>query len=265
MRLGESDYEFILDSQNMVVAHSEKSEIGKNYNDEKDNFWGMILENAKNADNDFFEFDYDGAQYVVYSEKIENDWRCLTVKNATEIFNPLKILLIITIAIVVIIVLILSYILTKLNDQLSSLSNIYLSVYDIDVIENTFKEIQSTNSDLSAGNYRDASSMIESIMRKMVNKKSLNDTLRFINLETLNERLKDSDTVAIEYQDIDQRWRRARFIASYGLSKILIRKSRSAMHLSIYRNEHLQPARQNPLFYRICRMKFARRSMQFWE
>ncbi len=230
VELGDSDYEFILDSRNMVVAHSERTEIGKNYNDEKDSFWGMILANAKTANDDFFEFDYEGAHYIIYAEKVENDWRCLTVKNATEIFTPLKILLAITIAVVVIIVLILSYILNKsnqrysmakeLNDQLSSLSNIYLSVYDIDIIEDTFKEIKSTNfisGELSKKNYKSASAMIEAIMRQTVNKISLDDTLRFINLDTLNERLKDSYTVAIEYQNIEQKWRRVRFIASQRL------------------------------------------------
>ncbi|MBR1729326.1 MAG: cache domain-containing protein, partial [Selenomonadaceae bacterium] len=111
VKSGKSDFEFILDGRNMVVAHSEKSEIGKNYNDEKNNFWNEILNNAEKADDDFFEFDYKGENYVVYSEKIENDWQIIAVKNATEIFTPLKILLIITIIVVVIIVAILSYIL----------------------------------------------------------------------------------------------------------------------------------------------------------
>lgn len=230
VKSGKSDYEFILDSRNMVVAHSEKSEIGKNYNDEKNSFWAGILANSKNAADDFFEFDYEGEHYIVYAEKIENDWRCLTVKNATVVFTPLKILLIITIVVVAVIVAILSYILNKsnqrysmakeLNEQLSSLSNIYLSVYDINIIEDTFKEIQSTNfiaGKLSKAVYKNASSLIEATMRQTVNKISLDDTLKFINLDTLNERLQDSDTVAIEYQNQNQKWRRVRFIASQRL------------------------------------------------
>ncbi|MBO4780120.1 MAG: cache domain-containing protein, partial [Selenomonadaceae bacterium] len=98
VKSGKSDYEFILDSRNIVVAHSDKSEIGKNYNDEKDNFWSAILDNAKDVKKDFFEFNYENAYYVVYCEKIEHNWRCLTVKDATKTFTPLKILLAITIA-----------------------------------------------------------------------------------------------------------------------------------------------------------------------
>ncbi len=235
VRAGKSDFEFILDSKNMVVAHSDRNEVGKNYTGEKDSIWAAILKNAENAQEDFFEFNYNDAHYIVYSEKIENDWRCLTVKNATEIFTPLKILLIITIIVVVIIVAILSYILNQsnkrytmaqeLNEQLSSLSNIYLSVYDINLIENTFKEIQASNyaaDKLKTENYKSASEMIESIMRQIVNKVSLEDTLRFTNLETLNDRLKDSDTVAIEYQNIENQWRRVRFIASQRLKNGIV-------------------------------------------
>ena len=235
VKSGKSDYEFILDSRNMVVAHSDKREIGKNYDDEKDSFWSVILDNANKAKEDFFEFNYDGAHYVVYCENIEHDWRCLTVKDATKTFTPLKILLAITIAVVVIIVMILSYILNQsnqrytmakeLNEQLSSLSNIYLSVYDIDLIENTFKEIQSTRSmpvKLTEEDIKTASGMITATMRQMVSKTSLEDTIRFVNLDTLNERLKDSDTVAIEYQNVELNWRRVRFIASQRLKNGIV-------------------------------------------
>lgn len=235
VKSGKSDYEFILDSRNMVVAHSERTEIGKNYDGERDGIWSVILANAETASDDFFEFDYAGAHYVVYCEKIENDWRCLTVKDATKIFTPLKILLAITIIVVVVIVLILSYILNQsnqryamareLNEQLSSLSNIYLSVFDIDLIENTFKEIQSTRAmpvKLSADDSKNASSMITATMRQLVSKTSLDDTLRFVNLDTLNERLKEFDTVAIEYQNVEQKWRRVRFIASQRLKNGIV-------------------------------------------
>lgn len=235
VKSGKSDYEFILDSRNMVVAHSDRNEIGKDYDDEEGSFWRVILDYAKDSEEDFFEFDYNNEHYVVYCEKIENDWRCFTVKNATEVFTPLKILLVITIVVVIIIVLILSYILNQsnqrysmakeLNEQLASLSNIYLSVYDIDLIENNFKEIQSTHSisvKLSEEDSKSASTMIESTMRQMVSANSLGDVLRFINLDTLNGRLKDSDTVAIEYQNINQKWRRVRFVASQRLKNGIV-------------------------------------------
>ena len=233
VKSGKSDYEFILDSRNMVVAHSMKEEIGKSYDEEKDSFWAVILDKAKEADNDFFEFDYEGAHYIVYCERIENNWRCLTVKNATEIFTPLKILLAITIVVVVIVIIILSYIMNKsnqrysmakeLNKQLASLSNIYLSVYDIDIIENSFKQIQVAKPiPLAKEDYKTASSMMEATMRQMVHKVSLEDTLRFLNLDTLNDRLKDSNTVAIEYKNIKQKWRRCRFIASQRLKNGIV-------------------------------------------
>ncbi len=235
VKSGQSDYEFILDSRNMVVAHSDRNEVGKNYAAEQDSFWGVVLNNVKASDDNFFEFDYEKIHYIAFAERIENDWRCLSVKNTTEIFTPLKFLLGTTIAVVIVVVLILLYILNKsnqrydmaqeLNEQLSSLSNIYLSVYDIDIIENTFKEIQSTRPILGKLTKEDlsgASSMIEATVRQMTGKASLDDALKFVNLDTLNDRLKDSDTVALEYLNVEQKWRRARFIASQRLKNGIV-------------------------------------------
>lgn len=231
VKSGKSDYEFIIDSRKMVVAHSEKSEIGKNYADEKDSFWSEILRNDKNKNEDFFELEYGGSHYIVYYENIKDDWKCISVKNATEIFTPLKILFGVTFAIIITVIIILLYILNKsnkrydiakeLNDQLSSLSNIYLCVCDIDLVNDTFKVIQSkstTFSSLSMANYANANSMIKGIIQQRANEISMEDTLRFIDFDTLNERLKDSDTVAIEYQNVDKCWRRLRFITSQRLT-----------------------------------------------
>ncbi|MBR1397632.1 MAG: hypothetical protein IJ563_08890 [Selenomonadaceae bacterium] len=121
--------------------------------------------------------------------------------------------------------LILSYILNKsnqryqmarqLNEELSSLSNIYLLVYDIDIIGNTFKEIKSealADDELSEDENRSASSILEDFIRNKVNDVSLNDMINFVNINTLNERLHDSETVALEYRNKANKWRRARFI-----------------------------------------------------
>lgn len=235
VKSGNSDYEFILDSNNMVVAHSERKEIGKKYEEESGTFWAVILDSSKNADTDFFEFDYKDAHYVVYSEEILNDWKCLTVKNATEIFTPLKILLITTIFVIAIIVIILSYILNKsnrqyikareLNKQLLSLSNIYLSVYDVNVIENTFKEIKSPDfisAKISHEDDPNASEALKFIMPQVVDKSSKEDIIRFVDFDTLNERLKDYDTISIEYLNTEKKWRRARFIVSQRLKNGIV-------------------------------------------
>ena len=229
VKSGKSDYEFILDTTNMVVAHSDKDELGKHYESNQDNFWNTILDNAK-SNSDFFEFDFEDKRYVVYWENIENGWRCFSIKDATEVFTPLKIILGVTILVVVLIIIVLSYILNKsnqrynvaqeLNDQLSSISNIYLSVYNIDVIEDTFKEIKASNS--VDKNHISAKSMLEETIRANIHKISLEDTLKFIDFNTLNERLKDSETIAIEYQNKDKKWRRMRFIVSQRLKNGIV-------------------------------------------
>ena len=224
---GKVDYVAILDSNEKVAAHSDKNEVGKDYRNETDSFWGLIMSKAASTEDDFFEFEYNDAHYVAYSSKIEDSWRCLFVKDATEIFSPLKRILIITIAVVVAIVLILSYILNKsnkryrmaehLNEELSSLSNIYLFVYEVDIIGDTFRVIQSEASaddELSEDEDKSASSILEDFIRQKVNDDFLRDTLYFVDIRTLNERLRNSKTIAIEYRNKANMWRRARFIAT---------------------------------------------------
>ena len=51
---GKVDYVAILDSNDKVAAHSDKNEIGKDYRNETDNFWGLTMSKATSTDDDFF-------------------------------------------------------------------------------------------------------------------------------------------------------------------------------------------------------------------
>ena len=104
-----------------------------------------------------------------------------------------------------------------LNEELSALSNIYLFVYDVDIIKNTFKVIKSEASaddKLSEDENKSASSILEDFIRQKVDDKFLKETLFFVDISTLNERLRDFKTIAIEYRNKVNKWRRARFIAT---------------------------------------------------
>ena len=284
---GKADYVAILDSNDKVAAHSDKSEVGKDYREETDSLWGLILNKAKSIDDDCLEVDYNDAHYVIYSTKIEDSWRCLFVKDATEILSPLKRILIITIAVVVVIVLILSYILNKsnqryqmanqLNEELSSISNIYLLVYEMDIIGDTFKEIKSValaDDELSEDENRSASSILQDFIQQKVNNIFQKDVAHFVDLKTLNERLKDSDTVAIEYQNNANMWRRARFIVvkrlkNGAVTQVLwlvedINKEKTERNTLISLSERAFAASNSKSsFYQACHMRYAHLLMQF--
>lgn len=227
---GRVDCEFILDAHNKVVVHSDKNEIGKDYTNETDSFVGLLLSKAKNTDKNFFELDYNGEHYVVYSAKMDDNWHYLSVKNATDIFSPLKRFLAIAILITIVIIFWLSYMMNKghqkyivsqkINEELSSISNIYLVVYDFDIINDTFRKIKSGTFEydgFSKNENQSASSLLKNFISQKVDSGFINYMLYFVDFNTLNERLKNTETVEMEYQNKKGEWRSVRFIATQRL------------------------------------------------
>ena len=107
----------ILNDDGMVVAHSNNGEVFKNYHDEKGTLGSEILSRL-NKENDYFEFIFNGANYIVYVADIQNEWFCISVKDATSVFGSLNSIMFVTITVVIAIVLIISIIMTRSNRYL---------------------------------------------------------------------------------------------------------------------------------------------------
>ena len=113
VRNGYSDIQMILSDKGMVVAHSDINEIGKNYFSEKDTIGSEIASRLTGDDSYNFEFDHDGSKYIVYVAGMQNDWVCVSVKDATRVFGSLNAILLGTILVVIAIVIIISVIMTR--------------------------------------------------------------------------------------------------------------------------------------------------------
>lgn len=105
-----------------------------------------------------------------------------------------------------------------LNKQLSSISNIYVSMYDVDIDDDTFTEIKTARnyrSNLLRTEEKGASIMMEELAKNASTAASRNDMLRFVDIKTLKERLRKTETLSMEFMDKSlDRWVRARFIVS---------------------------------------------------
>lgn len=112
---GASDIELILDSRNMAIAHSDRSELGKDFDEEQGTLGAALIEHMSESDHDFFEFYYHDSHYIAYQAKLQNDWRCLSVKDATDVFRPLERLLLGTVGIVALVVFVLTAFLSSYN------------------------------------------------------------------------------------------------------------------------------------------------------
>ena len=104
-----------------------------------------------------------------------------------------------------------------MNEQIASVANIYFSMHDIDLPNDTFSEIKTKVqkvSDLIGGRKDHAQETIYYVMDNMTAETSRETIHEFVNLSTLNERLKDTNTVTEEFLSHKGVWSRARFVVS---------------------------------------------------
>ena len=234
----ESDMQMIISDYGVVVAHSDKGEVGKNYFKEKNPFVSKIAAQLSNTKEDYFEFDHDDAHYIVYSVKFLNDWHCVSVKDTTKVFAPLNKIFGVTIAVGLAIVVIIVTIMTnynrrrmaaeKLGMQLSAISGIYVTMYEIDFVNDTFTEVQNRQKELMAfvGKHgENCHRVIRLITENFSAPESREEMVDFVDFAKVNERLKNRNTITLEFLNAARQWRSARFIVSERLADGRISKA----------------------------------------
>ncbi len=114
---GGADREIVLDRKYQVIAHSDPAEVGKSYIAESGTFGNALVEALRGSKDGFFSFGFDGADYIAYSVSVANDWLCLSIFDATNVFSRLRNTLIFTIIASLLIVLVLLIILVRSNQK----------------------------------------------------------------------------------------------------------------------------------------------------
>lgn len=114
---GGSDMEIILSRTYQVIAHSDKSEVGKDYFQDDGSFGSAIVRELRKqtSNRSHFSVNYDGTEYIVYAITIESDWVCLSVTDATAAFQQLRIPLILTVIVSVLIIAVFTIIMIRSN------------------------------------------------------------------------------------------------------------------------------------------------------
>ena len=224
---GSNDIEFIIDPNYNVVGHSDTDEIGKNYKTETGTLGAAIIDKFLSADEKYFEFSYNDLDYIAFSASIRDGWYCVSVKDTTKVFSSLTMILILTILIVVAIVMTVGIVIAKyikrvrinehLSQQLSSTSDIYISVHEVDLVNNTFNEVRSTKegvAEIIGDKRNDAQQLIRMIMEKFSDPSTRDVILDFVDFSKLDEKLRNRNTITAEFLSREKKWRRARYIVS---------------------------------------------------
>ena len=219
--------EFIVDRTGYVVSHSDINEVGKNYLTESGTLGSDIMKKYSGSGEAYFELNYGGLRYIVYCESLSNDWLCVSANDMTKPFGSLGTILIVTIVVIILVISVIGGILRNsfnrrlktehLGQQLSSTADIYISVHEIDFINDTFSEIRNNKHEASdvIGECRsDCQNMIRTIMTKFSDDSTRENVLDFVDFSKLDARLKDCNTITCDFLSSDGKWRKSRFIVS---------------------------------------------------
>ena len=219
--------QIIIDDDGYVVAHSYAEEIGRNYYKESGTLGSEIIEHLYKGQDGSFEIRRDGKNYMIYTIPISNGWYSISVIDSTESYRPLNVMVIVILLILIITVIILNIVFInssaksiraeKLNHQLAMTAKVYMSVCDIDIINDTADEIKSSVApvqnhinDKSVG----AQEIFYRIFENIPNSSSREMMKDFVNFKKLQEILAEKDVVTAEYLSFGNIWCRARFIVS---------------------------------------------------
>ncbi len=100
---------------------------------------------------------------------------------------------------------------------LKAISSIYVSMHIIDLVNDTIEGINGSTDALpgmSKGKNPNAGSLLEKLVDRIVDERSKEDMLAFLDLRTIRERLYGVESVTIEFLDNRDKWCRGRFITA---------------------------------------------------
>ena len=220
--------QMVLDSHGGVAAHSDKEQLGRNYFNEQDTIGSEVVKKLYSGNEDkYFELKYKGREYIAYTVPIDNGWYSVSLIDATNAFVSLNVVLIATVIAVAVTVTILlliflntsrkSALAVKLNNQLSTVADIYVFMYDLDIINDTYTEIRTADEETSSNmvqKRQNAQQSLYAIMDQLSMDVSRSRILKFVDFSTLNERLENVNTITEEFLSNKNEWCRGRFILS---------------------------------------------------
>lgn len=221
----------VLDGSNVAIAHSDRSEIGKNYSRDSefaDSLGGMIVQEIDNRgeeDVKQFTLSYKGRSYLILEKDIEGGWHSISAIDTAVFYRPLINVILLMIALAVVAVLLILFIFYRVSRrelmnqnlalQIGAVADIYDAMIDINLVDSTYYDIDQKDYSGSLSMMHDkAQDYVYDRMKQLVDPSMHSLMKEFLDLSTLPKRLHDRNTLAVEYLDPGDRWCRGRFIVA---------------------------------------------------
>ena len=222
-----STVNMVLSGNGIVVAHSDRGELGKNYLEDRESLGYAALQSLPDANGGTYDFDYKSSRYTTCAVPLSNGWYCMTLTDSDVVYRPINLMLMLSALAIVITLatfLMIMYYSGRreaaskhLQSLLISSADIYMSLCDLDVIDNSVTEIKNINPAIAKAVQSVNHNMMEvflGIMSGLPESPTKQAAIDFTDLRTIDERMKDVDTATLEYLSYGNIWVRARLIVS---------------------------------------------------
>lgn len=218
-------YCVIMDDKGLVVAGSNRNEIGKNYyagdaGDEK----RSMAKTAYSKSEIHFSTRLGMMAGIAFSNKMYSNWRVILIMDESVVYEGLTKNLMLCAAVSIILLVVMLYFCINSNtkrifaentaDQLSAAAGIYMSMHVLNIETGTFKELNSMDhvTGLAVKQATNAQDALRRAMIQLTDEQYIEDMLKFIDLSTLADRINDKKTITFEFLDQRNSWCRGRFI-----------------------------------------------------
>ena len=150
VKSGDADIALVISKENVVIAHSDDSEIGRDYDIVVNSLGATIANNLQGDEDYYFEFRFEGSHYIVYVAYIQSGLRCISIKNTSDIFGPLRLILFGTIVVELFGIIIIVFMIRRSN-QLVKLYE--CSANNIENLDNNYSELKNADARASSTSY----------------------------------------------------------------------------------------------------------------
>ena len=238
------EFALIVDTSGNVVSHSDKedsddaesgiektssssaSDADKKTYSDPDWLMENILSQIGDEDSVNLRTKIDGENYILFAQRVYLSWYAVTAVRESELYKALNYMYFLLLLVIAIAAIGMGFAfrritkkvqeLEKSNIRIGSMADIYIAMYDLDLIDDTYTELKSTD---AIRKYLDEhpveSDMMGTLRNIAINfsdEQSKFDVEKFLNFETLTERLKKTNTCYVEFLTTTHLWCRARFI-----------------------------------------------------
>lgn len=217
----------VVSGDGFVVAHTFTSEIGKNYSEHANTIEHMIVDHLKDHPEYSFDLSLGKRDYTIYAVPMSTGWYCITITDSNLAYRPLTMLGYLSAAVIVLTLFIFLMIMyysgrkeavsKRLAALLTSSADIYMSLCDFDLINQSVTEVKNVNPAISkaaASVDHNLREVFMNVMKALPESPTKQLAIDFTDLSTVDERLKDTNFATVEYQSFGDIWVRARLIVS---------------------------------------------------